>query len=944
MPGSLADELDALPEYLSPAFHELIASAAAELGTARTITVPAIPDRDEGESPQRLLDVKRARDRLHSFLTEEVDALEQIGDMRLRFQSRESPDQIAERVPAKDLPDISAGLIALAETRKELRSTIEVDLGPGPGGDPGPVDPIGGGGPGGPGGPGGIKPGPGGKPKKLRRTSVLPRYNGPTVAGPRREQLLALRRLLRAGPERTFRLGVLRGEAHIVQQTLPAAILEYDRLLTRDLSDQQRRFAAVRCGFAHLAHGDGVFRAARGPDDPDRSIAAASYGRAVAVVRDNGVAEGDPRRQHIEEHAAVQQAKLEAGLTFIGYRDSYVPILRPETLLGLAERRIARAEDAIGRFELFTSKAEQIQDKLADLRFDADIKEIEEDIAQEQLARARDQRGIADTRIDQIEDQLSALDLTSGVGAAGFALQAVASGVMGGSGGGGGTSIPGVAGAISGFASTAAGYFARQDDLRNQRIIAKIERRIAGREIRIAELQQEITATTLEFLGDKISRIQDRELNPQVYLAAAEEFRAMAVRHLDAAVTWSFLFERAVAFLRLVDIRTIRLDYLPLRKVDDDGNMLTAAAQLASDLEDVVAANVPITKFQHLTETYSLRALHPLEFASFLQTGVMDFAISLYEQNKARPGVFRQRIKGLAVELVGLVPTTGFTGRITHHGSFLLRDRDTTPEPGEGRLIPEDDELEQALEALQEGASQGVPVGGVMVFLLDEDRLELSAETPPPNIGDPAPEALNIFEGYGQAGSWTLEIDNIDLRNIVDVRLRITYVIPESDGALSDKVKGLVASYEQELLEDDTLQLQGDALDLISPFSLQGKFPDVLAQLASGEAELTLERSDFPAGITDLKLKTVIAQALDGEARGVEGIDLALMRPGTALDLRRVTSSDGFTEKLGEEIPLLPSEERFPVEGAYTLRVAEPAQAELLADLLLFFVYEFREG
>jgi hypothetical protein len=491
--------------------------------------------------------------------------------------------------------------------------------------------------------------------------------------------------------------------------------------------------------------------------------------------------------------------------------------------------------------------------------------------------------------------------------------------------------VPGVAGALSGVAGMLAGYSARKDELKFQKEIGQIGAGIARRDLAIARLGKQIVETTLDSLGERIQRIQNRELNPDLYYSAGEAFRALAQRHLDMSILWAYLFERSVAFLRLEpELRRIQLDY-----AGGAGGLLTAPERLRGDLSDVVEKNVPITKFQFLTETYSLRSLYPLEFNRFLQTGRMDFALSLYELSKRRPGVYRQRIKRVQVELQ-FPPPAGFTGRIRHRGSFLLRDKDTTPAPGAGHFLPTADELAQALASLGPGASQGVPIGGVIPFLLDVDTLELSVDAAPADLGDAAPEALAPIEGYGPAGDWTLEVENVDLRFITDALLRITYTIPESDEPLSIRVKGLLADFERELLA-------GDARDLISPFSLRQRFPDALAQLAGGPAQLVLARADFPSGITALRLKTVVAQALDDDRKGIDGLALEISKPGTAFHLERTTSAGGFSEDLSAELPVLPPGQRPDVEGAYALRLTGPAPSRPVKDILLFFLYEFQE-
>ena len=197
----------------------------------------------------------------------------------------------------------------------------------------------------------------------------------------------------------------------------------------------------------------------------------------------------------------------------------------------------------------------------------------------------------------------------------------------------------------------------------------------------------------------------------------------------------------------------------------------------------------------------------------------MDFAMSLYELNKRRPGVHRQRTKRVRVELQ-FPPPSGFTGRIRHRGSFLLRDKDTTPEPGIEPSIPSGDQLAQSLAALGAGATQGVPIGGVIPFLLDVDTLELSPDEPLPDPGDPAPEALARSKATGRPAIGPSRWRTSICASSPTPCSRITYVIPESDEPLSIRVKGLIKAYEQELLQGDGTRPD---LAILAPPALPGR-------------------------------------------------------------------------------------------------------------------------
>lgn len=839
---------------------------------------------------------------------------------------------------------------------------------------------------------------------RVRDEHMLPGYNASArLTNEQIDQVFTLLAFLGPTRERRFRLGIMRGEITRAVRQHDAAIAAFTSLLytghrpgrpVRDISDlhgrvvhglerhgasethgggghhgthhvggaggvvhdwvadddlvvsdgdtepppitAEERFAALRLAFTHLGRGDDLFRARRVLDDTAAAAVRTAYIEATAVVSAarHSISTENPLRQQVERYAALQVEKLDGRLNFLGYRDDYVPVLRPSTLQALAERRVAAAAEMVQKFDMFKSRADQLMDQLGDLDFQQDVKAKELAIADEQVAKARSTADIAARQVEHIGHQLEVLGDSALTGVGGLLLQGAAAAALAGSPGGGlvGTSLPGVAGAVAGLATTRAEYLARKDELAYQQEIARIEASVARRDIRIAELGKQIAETTLEFLDDRVRRIKHRELSPDLYYAAGESFRALAERHMDAAILWSYLFERSVAFLRIEPtLRKVALDY-----ANGAGGLLAAPDALRADLSDVIDLNLPITKFQYLTETYSLRSLYPLDFNRFLQTGRMDFAMSLYELNKRRPGVHRQRIKRVQVELQ-FPPPSGFTGRIRHRGSFLLRDRESTLQAGQATFMPTAAALAESLGAMGTGATQGVAIGGVIPFQLDVDTLELSPNEATPELGEPSPDTLAPIEGYGPAGTWTLEIENVDLRFITDVLLKITYVIPESDEPLSIRVKTMIAQYEQQLL-------QGDTLDLISAMSLRQRFPDAFSRLASGSAAFTAGRDAFPSGVKNLRLKYLVAQVLDAQKRGLQDVAIALSKTGTAFTVERTTRADGFTEDLTAQLPSLPPADRVPVEGEYSVRLLNPAQAASIAEVLLFFVYQVEEA
>ena len=56
-----------------------------------------------------------------------------------------------------------------------------------------------------------------------------------------------------------------------------------------------------------------------------------------------------------------------------------------------------------------------------------------------------------------------------------------------------------------------------------------------------------------------------------------------------------------------------------------------------------------------------------------------------------------------------------------------------------------------------------------------------------------------------------------------------------------------------------------------------------------------------------------------------------------------MTRTDGFSEDLDAQPQTLPPDQRFPVIGAWQIRLPNPDQFAQLGDLRLFFMYAFEK-
>ena len=905
-PSSFPENLvELLPEYVPPDLSAVLPEVIGALAAATMV----IPDQAVGLGATLARNAVRARNRLLEFLDHPAFIAMQVlmDDIGTTFKQGEfiAGQGLADDLGAAstDVPSIAAITISTAMRSDPIEFTFKdrIDLDPNTPGRPGPIVEV---------------------------TLTLPGYEGPRLTETHRDQLLTYHDLLVGGAERTIRVGLIRAECHVKLGALAEGLGEYDALLSSNTLDETRRkYVAICAGFAHLALGDARYRGARAPDQATRDQITSSYAQAVAVVAANEVSASNPLRRHIERHAAAQEAKLDAGFNVLGFKDGYVPILQADYLRERALERIALAETATQRYLNFRQEANRLDDQEAQARLEADVADIASAIADERVMVASEQRRLASTREQVIEQDLADLARDTQLSMTPGVLVAMGSAVAGA----GSTLIQ----SVEGVASAAIGYFARRNELQDQLRLARIESNIADREQTIARLEQELADVRRAGLEAQLKRLGNRLLNADLFYALSNLYGQMAERNLEAAIRWVYLYERAVAFKRVdFDLAPVELDYR--REVAGRDTSIPAPDRLHELVTKIGEADASPTQSQLLEENpISLRTSYPIEFHRLLQTGETDFAISLYDLEKLRPGAYHRRLVRVRVEVTGLIPQTGFGGRIEHEGFFVLRDRASTlGPPAATRLLPTEERMFEALQNLQRGTVQGDPVDGVIFYLLSPNRQELSAETPPENT-NPEASALALFEGHGETGRWHLEIDNIDLRLITDVLIYFRIKLPQSDGELQETVEDLLAAYEAEGGSED--------LDKIALISLRSQFADAYDALPNGPGVFNLDEDDVPPNITELRVKTIVGQVVDTDGTGVAGVGMELSSVDNVFSMTRTTGDEGFTEEMDEAIPFVqPPEDRVPLIGRWEVRLTDQADFDRIDDVRLFVIYSYQ--
>jgi len=772
------------------------------------------------------------------------------------------------------------------------------------------------------------------RPPDNRKTPAhLPAYTGPRPSDAPGERLAAWIEFLNRGPEYSFRIGLLQPEIHVGQRHFNNAIPLYGKLLAdMQAGSPRKKFVAIRAAFARLHLGDQEFRKYRFVPDSEREAITEHFDQALRVLQENDVSSDNPLYRQVEAHARQQKAKLLSGLNWLGLRDSFVPVQTLSTLQGVTQTQIDEARQSSREFQQNLSEAER-----------AFLEQMNEDflvnkelpIAHRILELRRDNASLSGT---VIKNQISAIAAQQNFlfpQAVFSGLRAIVEGVARGIGETGNVPL-GLATGAAGVGGTVVDFLAQRNELEHQRRTAEIEQDIANNEVEIAETELEMAERRKEFHQEILAFLGSRIFNADFLYLMAEINQRRAERQLEKAILLAYLYERALAFfLGDPNIAYIRFDYL-----DQPGGIFQAANTLSEDFGNVQAkrADVDAERVGNFPLTVSLRESYPIQFSRFLQDGEMEFVFSFYQFSKRVPASHQCRLWDVGVQVVGLVPPTGFNGTLTHHGRFLVRDKIATLDPAVTRLMPTDEQLAQALEEQRRLGLPVAAIGGVLCYDMNPFTKTFGHDTPAVPQGPPDGSTLKILEGLGPTGLWRLKITDHWRLAISDILLNMVIVARVADPfQLEPKIEMLVRSYERELA-------QGDQRDLFAGFSLRQNFPDSFSALEAGSANFRLLVEDFPDGLQNLAFKLVLVQALDQQGRAVAGVALEVSRADHPFKLERVTRADGFSEDLDAAPEMLPPDQRFPVIGTWQIRLQNPAQFAQLGDLRLFFMYAFEDA
>jgi hypothetical protein len=777
-------------------------------------------------------------------------------------------------------------------------------------------------------------PDEGGRP--ITQHHVLRPYQGPAPGEAGEKQISQWAALLGNLRAQNFCFGVLKMEAHAALRNWKESVRIGDELLTAEpAGSASRKFIALKLARGHSALGDRAFRARRVLDTTARAEALTEYETATRLLDAEGLSSENPRRQEVDAHVALQRAKLEAGLNYLGFYESFVPVQTFDMLDKASQEQVTRAKKAAVDLQSLLLELDQAVD--TQLKSNLDLEE-----AQLNQQIIKNQRLSATLRVEQIDSQLASIDVqrdklndvvNSLPTVASAVLQAAVTGISVGGASTGAGVLLGLAQGGLGTSAVIMNSSAQKEQLEQQRKLAEVDRRIAQINAHISQLEMAASTARLSFLEDKLERVVNGRANADFILALADVTRKRALRLLDAAILVSYLAERALAFmLGKPHVQHIQFNYL-----DDLGKpLIEAVNKLDDDRANLALELVALDQelIDDFIETISLRKSYPLQFQQLQQTGEMVFTYTLHQLSQTRPGSHQCRLYATAVEVIGLLPSTGFSGNLIHSGRFVVRDLASTLDPETVRFVPTIQQVEQAVAEQRERGGGVASVGGVMYYEMDKDTKELSESRA--LVARPGNELTReLLKGRAPTGDWRLIIRRHSELSITDVLIHFGLVARESQpDTLEPKVKQLLRSYEAELMA-------GDSLDTVSVFSLRQSFSDAFEALARRRAEFTLTEENFPDGISSLELKTVIVQTLDDNGRGIAGVDVAIQKAQSSTRFAQVTREDGLGANLDEPLPILSRGERLPMLGTWQIELTRLEDFGRVDDIRVFFLYSF---
>jgi hypothetical protein len=556
------------------------------------------------------------------------------------------------------------------------------------------------------------------------------------------------------------------------------------------VSPLERRVLTKKIATLYLEWGDLLFR------QQEAAAAGARYTQVLRIYRREwqtvmGLAPGNPLSINPEvlwiiKRADVQLRKLKAGLNYLGYSSTYVPIWSYRYLRDSAKHFVDMARSLERDALNFLASAEREFEQGIQLAGSADI-------ARKMVAieRARVDQARTGVQIAQTSQQLAQLRLANHLTtirdfqnthpiATGRDMGFLNDVLNVFEGSEYGAEIGSFVGSVFGW-STSGGMQRREardqysqmvretEELRLSASLAALEQQRAQQELGIAMLNRDIAEFDQRTKQEHLEVARSKTLNTQFWHELSRDVRKKAHQYLDYGIQLTWLTEQAYEFETASDVNLVKFDYL-----STEGWL--AADQLVLDLDTIEFDRLTRQRQKELplTHTISLRAKDLIALERLKRDGTVVFETTAQDFDFAHPGTYNRRIKKVDVIVPALYGRDGFRGRLTKGALSVVNMLDARPPNG----------LNTFADWLQHTPSPSRR----RLLATPEETMVLARQTGQAMSGG---EAFNkegekrVFEDHGVTGTWKLEIphasNDFDLGTIMDVLIRIDFTASYSE-------------------------------------------------------------------------------------------------------------------------------------------------------------------
>lgn len=454
------------------------------------------------------------------------------------------------------------------------------------------------------------------------------------------------------------------------------------------------------------------------------------------------------------------------------------------------------------------------------------------------------------------------------------------------------------------IAGLKANFNRREQRWKHQKKLAQKELETLDKQMRQAEIRQEIAIATLErhrqkqdHLDEIIDFYGDKFSNLGFYTWLANELQSL---YRDA-YNIAFGFVRLTA--RAYDFERNEYPDLNASPWDASHSGLLAGQRLMLDLERMEKQFIE-TNYRSLemNQSFSLSQIDPAALIRLKETGDCDFQIPEFYFDLFYPGQYRRRIKAVRITIPCITgPYTNISAKLRLRNSYIRRAASYNLEENPYDLEnPETAGLETIPPTRSTSISTSTAQGDAGVFNLDFQN-----------------ERYMPFEGMGAISEWKLELPDpqvlppFDYKSITDVILNISYTA-EDEGDLREKVNNDLKKLFQ--------KMAGSARTRIVSLrdEVSGAFHRLLDSPKETDIDFEISEKHFPMFLQGQSLKTTSATLLldPEEGQSVGSFELAVN--GTTIS---DFASGAYGELLSKDISSAISGDP---RAKHTFRITDP--------------------